>query len=108
MATAVIFSLIAMPLNQRNAIMETNATEFLDNPAVKQSTESLPGVDGFDEELLNKLNKAKLERGSVYKPRTKHLASDGRAKYTNRLFLESSPYLLQHAHNPVNWYSWGD
>ena len=108
MATAVIFSLIAMPLNQRNAIMETTATDFLDNPAVKQSTESLPGVDGFDEELLNKLNKAKLERGSVYKPRTKHLASDGRAKYTNRLFLESSPYLLQHAHNPVNWYSWGD
>ncbi|QMU62356.1 MAG: DUF255 domain-containing protein [Gammaproteobacteria bacterium] len=30
------------------------------------------------------------------------------AKYTNRLFLESSPYLLQHAHNPVNWYPWGD
>jgi hypothetical protein len=24
------------------------------------------------------------------------------------LFLESSPYLLQHAHNPVNWYPWGD
>ncbi len=29
-------------------------------------------------------------------------------KYTNRLFLQSSPYLLQHAHNPVNWYPWGD
>jgi len=24
------------------------------------------------------------------------------------LFLESSPYLLQHAHNPVDWYPWGD
>jgi uncharacterized protein YyaL (SSP411 family) len=28
--------------------------------------------------------------------------------YTNRLALESSPYLLQHAHNPVDWYPWGD
>jgi len=26
----------------------------------------------------------------------------------NRLALESSPYLLQHAHNPVDWYPWGD
>src|SRR5438067_5360715 len=29
-------------------------------------------------------------------------------KYTNRLILETSPYLLQHAHNPVNWYAWGE
>lgn len=26
----------------------------------------------------------------------------------NRLINEQSPYLLQHAHNPVNWYPWGD
>ena len=26
----------------------------------------------------------------------------------NRLASESSPYLLQHAHNPVDWYPWGD
>jgi len=26
---------------------------------------------------------------------------------TNRLGRETSPYLLQHAHNPVNWYPWG-
>lgn len=29
-------------------------------------------------------------------------------KYTNNLINESSPYLLQHAHNPVNWYPWGE
>jgi uncharacterized protein len=28
--------------------------------------------------------------------------------YTNHLIHESSPYLLQHAHNPVNWYPWGE
>ena len=26
----------------------------------------------------------------------------------NRLIAEKSPYLLQHAHNPVDWYPWGD
>ena len=28
--------------------------------------------------------------------------------HTNRLALEKSPYLLQHAHNPVDWHPWGD
>ncbi|XP_056285217.1 spermatogenesis-associated protein 20 isoform X3 [Pseudoliparis swirei] len=28
-------------------------------------------------------------------------------KHTNRLAQERSPYLLQHAHNPVDWYPWG-
>lgn len=26
----------------------------------------------------------------------------------NRLIAEKSPYLLQHAHNPVDWYPWGE
>ena len=29
-------------------------------------------------------------------------------KYTNSLINASSPYLLQHAHNPVNWQEWSD
>lgn len=29
-------------------------------------------------------------------------------KYTNKLTDETSPYLLQHAHNPVDWYPWGE
>jgi uncharacterized protein YyaL (SSP411 family) len=28
--------------------------------------------------------------------------------FTNRLINETSPYLLQHAHNPVEWFPWGD
>jgi len=28
--------------------------------------------------------------------------------YTNALIGEDSPYLQQHAHNPVNWYPWGE
>jgi len=27
--------------------------------------------------------------------------------HTNRLVNETSPYLRQHAHNPVDWYAWG-
>jgi uncharacterized protein YyaL (SSP411 family) len=30
------------------------------------------------------------------------------AKFTNKLAEETSPYLLQHAHNPVDWHPWGD
>ncbi len=29
-------------------------------------------------------------------------------RHTNRLSRETSPYLLQHAHNPVDWYPWGE
>lgn len=29
-------------------------------------------------------------------------------KKPNRLFAEKSPYLLQHAYNPVDWYPWGE
>ena len=32
----------------------------------------------------------------------------GEHKHTNRLIDETSPYLLQHAHNPVQWYPWGE
>ncbi|WP_109829420.1 thioredoxin domain-containing protein [Reichenbachiella versicolor] len=33
---------------------------------------------------------------------------DKKNQYTNSLINESSPYLLQHAHNPVDWKPWGD
>ena len=33
---------------------------------------------------------------------------DGSWKWTNRLVHETSPYLLLHAHNPVEWYPWSD
>ncbi|MBK9732015.1 MAG: thioredoxin domain-containing protein [Chitinophagaceae bacterium] len=33
---------------------------------------------------------------------------DSNFAYTNHLIHETSPYLLQHAHNPVNWYPWSE
>ena len=37
-----------------------------------------------------------------------HKMADGEPKYTNRLVNESSPYLQKHAHNPVDWFPWGE
>ena len=37
-----------------------------------------------------------------------HKSAEGSGKkHYNRLKLEKSPYLLQHADNPVDWYAWG-
>ncbi|XP_015891868.3 uncharacterized protein LOC107426262 isoform X1 [Ziziphus jujuba] len=36
------------------------------------------------------------------------MSSSHSHKHTNRLAAEHSPYLLQHAHNPVDWYPWGE
>ena len=62
----------------------------------------------MEPDLKLRIEERRRQRGSRYVPRTKHRDDDGWALYTNRLFLESSPYLLQHAHNPVDWYPWGE
>jgi uncharacterized protein YyaL (SSP411 family) len=40
-------------------------------------------------------------------PRAAEPSKDAEKGKPNRLAKESSPYLLQHAHNPVDWYPWG-
>ncbi|PCJ35702.1 MAG: thioredoxin [Cellvibrionales bacterium] len=75
------------------------------------NTATLPVTNAVDikrDALLQKqLQKALQNKGNDYVPRTEHLDVNGRPLYTNRLILEDSPYLLQHAHNPVDWYAWG-
>ena len=68
----------------------------------------MPGAQSFPDNLTRRLNETWDRRDPGYQPRTRHLNDDGTPKFTNRLFLEGSPYLLQHAHNPMNWYPWGD
>jgi len=68
----------------------------------------LPGAETPTVELAGALAAAFDAQPEGYEPRTHHLHPDGSPRFTNRLILESSPYLLQHAHNPVNWYPWGD
>jgi len=68
----------------------------------------LPGASPFAADLGRRIAIAARDRDRGEKPRTQHLGADGRPRYTNRLILEASPYLLQHAHNPVDWYPWGE
>ncbi len=69
---------------------------------------SLPGALPFPAGLRSRLASELAARGSGYEPRTRNRRADGSPAYSNRLLLEASPYLQQHAHNPVNWYPWGD
>jgi uncharacterized protein len=65
-----------------------------------------PGAPPRPPDLTSRLAEAADRRTGP--PRTRHLRENGRALFVNRLALESSPYLLQHAHNPVDWRPWGD
>ncbi len=67
---------------------------------------ALPGREPFSLELSTQLRRALESKGDAYTPRTRHLETDGRPRFMNRLILETSPYLLQHAHNPVDWRPW--
>ncbi|HET8540137.1 MAG TPA: thioredoxin domain-containing protein [Anaeromyxobacter sp.] len=69
--------------------------------------ETPPGAAPLDEALARRLDAAAAARGPGA-ARTHHLGPDGRPRFTNRLALERSPYLLQHAHNPVAWWPWCD
>ena len=82
-----------------------------ESPAATQTsgaTAPLPGATPFDAALAADLRAAWDARTPDERPRTRHLDDDGTPTYTNRLYLEASPYLRQHAHNPLNWYPWGE
>ena len=66
-----------------------------------------PNTMTYPEKLQQQITLALKNKGVSYQARTRHLA-DGKPVYTNRLILTESPYLIQHAHNPVNWYPWGE
>jgi uncharacterized protein YyaL (SSP411 family) len=66
-----------------------------------------PGSVPFPDDLAMRLREALASNPPGWIPRTRH--RDGAVPhFTNRLILETSPYLRQHAHNPVNWRPWGD
>lgn len=62
----------------------------------------------YPEDLKQTLLSAFEKKGTDYQARTRYLDKNKKPIYINRLILEDSPYLLQHAHNPVNWFPWGD
>lgn len=89
---------------------------------MKTSTQLPPGTQPRPEEVEQKIRSALAELPDTYRPRTRHvngrelptdahthpLAPAGsQPNYANRLLLSASPYLRQHAHNPVDWRPWG-
>lgn len=54
---------------------------------------------------LAQARNAKAQQDATW--HTRWLDKQGKPLFTNRLILSDSPYLLQHAHNPVNWYAYG-
>jgi uncharacterized protein YyaL (SSP411 family) len=70
--------------------------------------EALPGAEPFPPDLRGRLARTLAAEGAGYVPRTQHVTAAGAPLYSNRLLLETSPYLRQHAHNPVDWRPWGE
>lgn len=98
MAVVLSFILTIIP-----AITPTRAAA-----GVNSVSEAMPGAPAFPNALRAQLAKTLNAKSADYVPRTRNLGPSGAPLYTNRLLLETSPYLQQHAHNPVNWFPWGD
>ncbi len=49
-----------------------------------------------------------LAAGLIFSSPAQVRGKEMQHKHTNKLINETSPYLLQHAHNPVNWYPWSN
>ncbi len=67
-----------------------------------------PGATPRPPELQARLEAALAAMPADYEPRTELLDPAGEPLFLNRLILETSPYLRQHAHNPVDWFPWGE
>ncbi len=96
-------SLIAIALltcNQGFAADNTSGSETGQN--IMQISISPRSAD-----LTQRIDSALKAKGANYEPRTEHLLANGQPRFTNRLIQEDSPYLIQHAHNPMDWYAWG-
>ncbi len=103
---ALAAALLALSCAAQTDAEDRSATE--EPSAMSEAApENHPGAAAYPAALRQRLAAATAAKGPDYQPRTHHLAADGRPKYTNRLILEDSPYLVQHAHNPVDWYPWG-
>ncbi|MCP4429715.1 MAG: DUF255 domain-containing protein [Gammaproteobacteria bacterium] len=94
---------ISVTLLFSSHLLATESVESSQNEAESKTISFAPR----SEKLTRQIEQALDSKGSAYQPRTEHLQKDGSPIYTNRLILEDSPYLIQHAHNPVDWYPWG-
>ncbi|WP_428357462.1 DUF255 domain-containing protein [Methyloprofundus sp.] len=62
----------------------------------------------YPPQMQAELHAAYIAKGKDYHARTINLLENGQPAYINQLILQDSPYLIQHAHNPVHWHPWGE
>ncbi len=91
-----------LPLGASCTAPEGPASRGWEVPAAQPGGEARPAI------VLDDIREALDAMPADYAPRTHHLGEDGSPEFSNRLSMEGSPYLIQHAHNPVDWYPWGD
>ncbi len=65
-------------------------------------------IQYYPPEMARQLHAAFIAKGKDYQARTANLLANGQPAYINQLILQDSPYLIQHAHNPVHWHTWGE
>ncbi len=65
-------------------------------------------IQYYPPEMAQQLQAAVIAKGESYHPRTANFLKNGQPAYVNQLILQDSPYLIQHAHNPVHWHPWGE
>lgn len=96
MFRAVSIFITVVLLNISGCSQESRRAVLSEENASQQSSEQEPAeTDQFD------------QSGKSADQYTSQPDSGG-PKHTNALIHETSPYLLQHAHNPVNWHPWGE
>ena len=102
--------LLLVPLALQLALQfaTTSASAGTGTMSLEAVPKAPPGAPELPVDVRRELAARLAQMDADYRPRTRNLTRDGAPQFTNRLLLETSPYLQQHAHNPVNWFPWGD
>jgi uncharacterized protein YyaL (SSP411 family) len=104
---ALLSTAAACDSKTKDAQEQTNAQTA---PTADEVSSDLPGVGTRPADVAKEIEQAlqmkQKQKDPIY--RTEHTTDEGLPMYTNRLIMESSPYLQQHAHNPVDWFPWGE
>ena len=98
---------LAAGCSGRGCASAVAGAEVKNPPAAHEGNPDVPGLVPTPA-VVAQLRETLAAKGKDYAVRSRHRQPDGSARYINRLIAETSPYLLQHANNPVSWYAWGD
>jgi hypothetical protein len=104
-SSVILVTSLSLCLTSCNeAKVESTSTESEQNAS---NASSVPPEIKKDTESNEHAGHAHVRKATPSPEALKKLPADGGSDF-NRLVFEQSPYLLQHAGNPINWYPWGE